>query len=196
MGNELPEIPPELIAAARSGDEPAWRRLVELLYPTVAGIIRNHLRRVADREDVAQEVFVKIFLKLGQYSGTRPLDHWVARITLNTCHDWLRKLKARPQTSYSDLGDRQREILERTLAANQHDPDSDPNLLHDLLDRLLATLKPREQIVIRLLDLEQRSVQDACHLTGWGASMIKVTAMRARRKLADRLRRLEPPGQH
>ena len=59
---------------------------------------------------------------------------------------------------------------------------------------MIATLAPREQIVIRLLDLEQQSVQDVCNHTGWGASKVKVTAMRARRKLAEQMQRLETPS--
>lgn len=192
MGEGEVKVTAGLLDAARAGDEAAWRRLVELLYPLIAGIIRNHLRRVADREDVIQEVFVKLFTRLGQYAGSQPLEHWVSRIALNTCHDWLRRTKARPLTSYSDLGDEEREILERTLATDDAPPAEDPAALRELLDRLLAALKPREQIVIRLLDLEGRSVQDVCDLTGWGASKVKVTAMRARRRLADQMRRLEP----
>jgi RNA polymerase sigma-70 factor (ECF subfamily) len=64
--------------------------------------------------------------------------------------------------------------------------------MRELLDQLIATLNPREQIVIRLLDLEEKTVQDTCNLTGWGASKIKVTAMRARRKLSEQLKKLEP----
>lgn len=45
--------------------------------------------------------------------------------------------------------------------------------------------------MIRLLDLEERSVQDVCNHTGWGASKVKVTAMRARRKLTEQMLRLE-----
>jgi DNA-directed RNA polymerase specialized sigma24 family protein len=41
------------------------------------------------------------------------------------------------------------------------------------------------------MDLEQKSVREACLLTGWGESKIKVTAMRARRKLNAQLKRLE-----
>lgn len=189
--SELPaSIRPSTLDAALRGDEVAWRQLVEALYPLVAGIIRNHLRREADRDDVAQEVFVKIFAHLGQYQGRQPLEHWVSRITLNACHDWLRRVAARPAVSMSDLGDGERGILERTLAAEEshHEPRE---MLHDLLDRLIATLAPREQIVIRLLDLEGHSVSEACGLTGWGPSKIKVTAMRARRKLAEQMKRLE-----
>lgn len=194
MSDDPATISPAMLDAARRGDESAWRRLVETLYPLIAGIIRNHLRREADREDVAQEVFVKIFANLGQYQGRQPFDHWVSRIALNTCHDWLRRIAARPLVSYSDLAEEERDILERTLAAEAAPLDEPSTMLHELLDRLIATLPPREQIVIRLLDLEQRSVAEACDLTGWGASKIKVTAMRARRRLAEQMQRLEKPS--
>lgn len=191
MMNDPGQISDELLDAARCGDEAAWRHLVDSLYPLVAGIVRNHLRREADREDVAQEVFIKIFAKLGQFAGRQPFEHWVSRIALNTCHDWLRRIAARPLVSYSDLAESEREILGRTLADDAPPPDDPPALLHDLLDRLIAALNPREQIVIRLLDLEQHSVENVCNLTGWGASKVKVTAMRARRKLAGQMQKLE-----
>ena len=191
MVNDSLTISESLLDAARNGDELAWRELVDLLYPLVAGTVRNHLRREADRDDVAQEVFVKIFANLGQYAGRQPFDHWVSRITLNACRDWLRRIAARPLTCYCDLSEDEREILQRTLASDAPPPDETPAMLNDLLDRMIAALAPREQIAIRLLDLEQRSVQDVCNHTGWGTSKVKVTAMRARRKLAELMRRLE-----
>lgn len=191
MATDSPCPPADLLDAARDGNEAAWRQLVEMLYPQIAGTIRNHLRREADREDVAQEVFIKIFANLGQYAGRQPFSHWVSRITLNACRDWLRRLAARPLTCNSDLTETEREILGRTLASDTPGPGEPAALLHDLLDRVIATLAPREQIVIRMLDLEQHSVQDVCDLTGWGSSKVKVTAMRARRKLAEHMQRLE-----
>ena len=55
----------------------------------------------------------------------------------------------------------------------------------------IAALKPDQQMVLRLLDLEQKSVREICSLTGWRESKVKVTAMRARRQLAETLARLE-----
>jgi RNA polymerase sigma-70 factor (ECF subfamily) len=192
MSDEPPAIRSELIAAAARGDESAWREIIERLSPRVFSIIRNHLRRRDDHEDVAQEVFAKLFLRLGQFRGRQPFEHWVSRVALNTCRDWLRRGRARPAVSWSELPTDQAELLERTLATDGPAPDENPALLRDFLDRLIETLNPREQIVIRLLDLEQRSVQDVCDLTGWGASKVKVTAMRARRKLGEQLRLLDP----
>ena len=187
-----PSVTPEILERARSEDEDACDRLVELLYPLVANRVRNHIRASSDREDVMQEVFTKVFLKIDQYRGPQPFEHWVSRLTVTTCYDWLRKRQARPLLSYSDLDDSEAEIVERTLHGSLA-PDDSPqrDLLDGLLDKLIARLKPREQIVIRLLDLEELSIKEAMDATGWSASKIKTTAMRARRKLAEMVRRLE-----
>ena len=182
----------ELLARIRTGDEKAWSELFHILNPLVSKIIRNQVRRNTDHEDIAQEAFTKIFLKLDQFAGHQPFTHWVSRLTINTCYDWLRRIKSRPLMSYSDLGETQAQIVEKNLSSQTVDGKESLASMRELLDQLIATLNPREQIVIRLLDLEEKSVQDACNLTGWGASKIKVTAMRARRKLREQLKKLEP----
>jgi RNA polymerase sigma-70 factor (ECF subfamily) len=182
------------ISLVAAGDEPAAVRMVDALYPHVIRIVRSHLPRCDDEEDLAQEIFMKVFSKLRQFDGRQPFEHWVARVALNTCYDRLRRQKARPQLSYADLSLDEGEFLEHALTTATATPDADTcgDLALELLEKLIATLKPREQVVIRLLDLEERSVQEACELTGWGASKVKVTAMRARRHLCEALERLEP----
>lgn len=194
MDDSPPSVTPELLDRARQGDEDANDRLVEILYPLVSGMVRNQIRLSADLEDVIQEVFLKMFLKLDQYRGPQPFEHWVSRLAVTTCYDWLRKKRARPLQSYSDLSETESEIVERSLSGDLG-ADSLPQreILDGLLDKLIAGLKPREQIVIRLLDLQELSIKEAREVTGWSPSKIKTTAMRARRKLAEQLRRLEGP---
>lgn len=189
---EHPDIDESLLAEVRAGVESSWQDLIEQLSPQVFGIIRNQIRISTDHDDIAQEAFTKIFLKLDQFAGKQTFRHWVSRVTINTCYDWLRKKKARPLVSYSDLGEAEAEILEKTLAGDHLEQAESIASMRALLDRLISSLHPREQIVIRLLDLEENSVQDVCELTGWGASKIKVTAMRARKKLRTLLQKLEP----
>ncbi|MGC6426879.1 MAG: RNA polymerase sigma factor [Akkermansiaceae bacterium] len=189
--DESPFISQTLLSAVREGQDDAWRELIDLLTPHVYKIIRSQVRSQADHDDLAQEAFTKIFLKLDQYNAEKPLAHWTARITINTCYDWLRRKKARPLVNYADLGETQADILEKTLGDESSAPKQSLSAMRELLDQLIASLKPREQIIIRLLDLEEKSVQDICDLTGWGASKVKVTAMRARRKLAVHLQQLE-----
>ena len=66
-----------------------------------------------------------------------------------------------------------------------------PGLAHEVLEKLFTALKPKEQMIIRLLDLEEKSVNEVCMLLDWKASRVRVTAMRARRKLGLALESLE-----
>ncbi len=194
MDNQAREFPADLIERARKGEARAGQEIVEALHPLVSRWVRGQIRRHADVEDVVQEVFLKIFVKINQYRGPQPFTHWVSRLSITTCYDWLRRQKARPAVMASDLTDAERDVIERTLAheANE-DGAARSELLTGLLDRLIASLKPQEQVVIRLLDIEERSVAEVAELTGWGHSKIKVTAFRTRKKLSELLQRLEKP---
>ncbi len=194
MDNLSQEIPAGLIKRAIEGEAQAGREIVEALHPMVGRLVRGQIRRHADVEDVVQEVFLKIFVKMHQYRGPQPFEHWVSRLSITTCYDWLRRQKARPAVMASDLSDAEREAIERSLAENPgEDSSARAELLTGLLDRLVASLKPQEQVVIRLLDIEERPVAEVADLTGWGHSKIKVTAFRARKKLGELLQRLEKP---
>jgi RNA polymerase sigma-70 factor (ECF subfamily) len=196
----MDELPPRWdheIALVRNGDERAAQRLVEALYPKVIRIIRNHLPATEDERDLAQEVFMKMFTKLQQFRGQQPFDHWVARIALNTCFDKLRRQRARRVMSFGDFSSAEAEFLQDALAAKEFEENAAaarPESV-EVVEKLLATLKPAEQMVLRLLDLEERSVAEICALTGWGSSRVKVTAFRARRKLTDTFKKLDNSSQ-
>ena len=169
--------------------------MVDGLYPKVVRIVRNHLPVTEDEEDLCQEVFMKMFSRLAQFRGDQPFDHWVARIALNTCLDKLRRQKVRRVRSFSDFSGEEADCLQDAMTArefgeSQGTRESNVGTL-EVVEKLLATLKPAEQLVVRLLDLEERSVAEICEQTGWGASRVKVTAFRARRKLAATFRELE-----
>ena len=186
----------ETIALAKNGDDAAARWLVETLHGQVLRIVRNHLPRREDEQDLTQEVFMKVFASIDRFQGLQPFPHWVARIALNTCYDHLRKQKTRPELRFSDLSPAEQACLEQCRGQEEtsssgrfHETDA-PGLVR----RLLATLKPGERMIVQSLDLEGKSLRETCELTGWGLSRVKVTAMRARRKLAEKLQRLEKPG--
>lgn len=192
MDERQTTITSETLAAVRAGDDGVARRLVEQLYPLVISIVRNHLPKSEAEEDLSQDIFMKMFSRLHQYSAHQPFEHWVSRIAMNTCYDRLRRQRTRRVLSYTDLGLEDSDYLDRSLTTHPEAPrEGGGRLARELLDKLLASLKPREQMVIRLLDLEEKSVAEVCALTGWGASRVRVTAMRARRKLSQTLERLE-----
>lgn len=178
------------LRAVRARDEAACRELVEHLYPSVIRIVRGHLPRRDAEEDLAQEVFLKMFSRLDQYRGDVPLEHWVSRIAVRTCYDRLRAQQRRPELRHADLGVEESEQLERTTAAAEMD-DADAIAARDLLGQLMDKLNPADRLVITLLDLEERSVAEIQQMTGWNQSLIKVRAFRARQKLKKEWQRLQ-----
>jgi RNA polymerase sigma factor (sigma-70 family) len=186
------ETPPdwnETVQLAKQGCDAAATRLVGDLYGHVLRIVRSHLPRGHDEADLVQEVFMKVFASIGSFRGLQPFPHWVARIALNTCHDQLRRQKARPEVRFSDLCEADASFIDALLESDAAEPGEVGG--RDLVERLLATLKPHERMVLQLLDLEKKTLREVCELTGWGLSRVKVGAMRARRKLNDQLKRLE-----
>jgi RNA polymerase sigma factor (sigma-70 family) len=182
MADEAFDLP-ECLQRVRRRDQAAARELVEHLYPLVLRIVRSHLPRRVAEEDLAQEIFLKMFTHLEQYQGHVPFTHWVSRIAVTTCIDQLRAQKRRPEFRWADLSVGEAEALQHVLADSSAEASADAFAAHELVQRLLAQLGPEDRVVIQLLDLQQKTVAEIAALTGWGQSMIKVRAFRARRKL-------------
>ena len=167
----------------RQQDQAAARALVEHLYPMVIRIVRARLPRRLDEEDLAQEIFLKMFSRLAQYQGVVPFSHWVSRIAVTTCIDQLRAQKRRPEFRWADLPEGQAEILDHVLSDEREALPGDALEARELVQKLLDQLKPDDRMVIQLLDLEQKTLVEISQLTGWNQTLIKVRAFRARRKL-------------
>ncbi len=178
---------PACVARVRDGDDEAARELLQHLYPLVLSIVRGHLPRRTGEEDLAQTIFMKVFAKLDQFSGTVPLEHWVSRIAVNTCLNALQAEKIRPELRWADLSEDEEHVIQNLASTTQElDPDQG-FAARELVDKLLERLAPADRLVLTLLHLEGRSVEEVRERTGWGVSMIKVRAFRARRKLKKHL---------
>ena len=183
-----------LVAAAREHDETAARELVRRLYPLVVKLVRSHRPRRTAEEDLCQMIFIKVFQKLDQFSGKVPLEHWVARIAVNTCLNQIQSEKVRPEFRHADLSDEEVALV-HNLAATSEEIEPDRSFAaRDLVERLLTVLKPAERLVIDLLYLQQHSVAEISRLTGWGASLVKVRAFRARKKMKEQLAKFTAEG--
>jgi RNA polymerase sigma-70 factor (ECF subfamily) len=185
----------DCLARVRQEDQDAARLLVDHLYPTVIRIVRGNLPRRAAEEDLAQEIFVKIFSKLDQYAGEVPLEHWVSRIAVNHSLNALRFQSSRPEWRMADLSEEQTAALEAATTAPQQEADP-AHLLgaHELVEKLLDALSPKDRLLMRMLEMEERSVNEVRQLTGWSAAAIRVRAFRARRKLRRMFGKLRKEG--
>ncbi len=182
---------PGCLDRVRQHDQAAARELVEHLYPLVIRIVRSHLPRRVAEEDLAQDIFLKMFTRIDQYQGNVPFPHWVSRIAVTTCIDQLRAQKRRPELRWADLSEQEAEVLDAVMTDGKEIETNRALEARELVDKLLDQLKPEDQLVIRLLDLEQKSIAEISGQTGWNPALVKVRAFRARRKLQKLFNELE-----
>ena len=178
----------------RAGDGVAATELVIALTPLVRKIVASHLPWRLAPEDLCQDVFLKVFSRLDQFAGGVPFEHWVARVALNTCRDHGRSEQRNREIRCSDLSEQESLVLASVAAENAENGAAetvDRFAARELADQLLAGLSPEDRLVVRMLDLEQRTAADVQAVTGWSITGIRVRAFRARRKLRKQLEKLQ-----
>ena len=178
------------VARVRAGDEDAARELLAHLTPLVLKIVRSHLPRRTSEEDLVQAVFVKVFTKLDQFGGAVPLAHWVSRIAVNTCLNQLAHEKIRPELRHADLSEDEEAVIQNLAADTGELPAEQSLASRELVEKMLAKLNPADRLVITLLHLEGRSVEEVRTVTGWSGPLVKVRAFRARQKMKQHLAQL------
>jgi RNA polymerase sigma-70 factor (ECF subfamily) len=184
----MSELPPSqdetasLIVRIQRHDEGAARILVERLGPLVAKIIGSYSALREELDDLAQDVFFKIFRSLHTWRGKGALEHWAARIARCACIDRLRRKKARPEQRMADLTPAETALLENapSVEALPHDRAADA---FSLLGKLLDTLAPLDAWLLRQIEFEERTVADVAAEAGWNVGATHVRLFRARARL-------------
>jgi RNA polymerase sigma-70 factor (ECF subfamily) len=179
-----------LVQAALAHDDEAARELVRCLYPLVAKVVRAHRPRRTAEEDLCQMIFIKIFQKLSQFAGKVPLEHWVSRVAVNTCLNQIASEKVRPELRHADLSEEEQAVVENLAVSSEELAPDRRFASRQLVEHLLAALKPVERLVIDLLYLQERSVAEIRQITGWSAALVKVRAFRARKKMKEHLAKI------
>jgi RNA polymerase sigma-70 factor (ECF subfamily) len=173
---------PELIKAVLDGDAASFEPLVRKYLPRVFGTARRYARRESEVEDIVQEVWLKSFQKLATFRGDAPFEHWLMRLTVRTCYDFLRSHQRNRETNFTELTEPETDWLDRFVAAPDNAGD-EADGAKQLVQRLLEQLSPPARLVITLLELEDRSVKEIAQLTGWSVPLVKVRAFRARAEM-------------
>jgi RNA polymerase sigma-70 factor (ECF subfamily) len=179
----------ELIAAVLGGDAASFEPLVEKYSPRVFATARRYARRENEVEDIVQEVWLKAFQKLKSFRGEAPFEHWLMRLAVRTCYDFLRGHQRNRETSFSEISEPESDWLER-FVSQPASASEDADAARQLVNRLLEQLSPPARLVITLLEIEDRSVKEISKLTGWSVPLVKVRAFRARAEMRKLLAKL------
>jgi RNA polymerase sigma-70 factor (ECF subfamily) len=181
----------ECLRLWKAGDEAAAEKIINHLYPVISKIVRTHLPRRDDENDLIQEILMKTFAKLHQFKGDAPLSHWVSRLALTTCLDRLRAQKIRPEVRHSDLTPDEADVFDAAWLTGSSPDAGNAIAARDLVERILSALSPEDRSLVLMVDLEGRSLREISDMTGWTVSKIKMRLFRIRPQLRQMIQRLE-----
>lgn len=169
----------ELIQAVLKGETARFEPLVVKYSPRLFAMARRYARRESEVEDIVQEVWAKAYEKLRTFRGEAPFEHWLMRLGVRTCYDFLRRHQRNRESSFTELSEPESDWLEHFVHETE-DTGESIEAARALIERLLEQLPPAGRLVITLLELEERSVKEISQLTGWSVPLVKVRAFRAR----------------
>src|SRR3954462_7876718 len=130
----------ELLEKARLGDSTAFNQVVTSYRRRILGTISRLIGRPEDVEDVAQEVFLRLYFSLEQLRPAEVFEPWLYRLTVNACYDYLRKNKRRLESRMSDLSEQQVMMADAAAGSRAQTEEGEKHRVRDTVHSLLASV--------------------------------------------------------
>jgi RNA polymerase sigma-70 factor (ECF subfamily) len=172
-----------LVKRAKNGDLEAYEEIIKLYDKKVFSLIFNMIRNQDDVEDIAQEVFIKIYRNLKNFKEESSLYTWIYRITVNICID---EMKKRKQVVYLDEkiqvqdGEIEVQIPDTGKPLEEIAEDKD---IKDRLINCINKLPENARIMIALRDIKEFSYQEIAEILNLNIGTVKSKINRARNML-------------
>src|SRR6202521_1708345 len=155
-----------LVRRVQARDETAFREIVERYQAKVFSIIFGILRNHNDAEDIAQQVFAKIYFSIKNFDFRSSLLTWIYKITVNECYDYLRKKRVGKLVYESDFSEEDSHRMENSEAAvDQRLPVDTELAQRDLVLKLLDKLSSEDRMLLLLKEVEGHSVEELSRMT-------------------------------
>jgi len=183
-----------LIEKARQGDGAAFNQVVLAYRKRTMGTITRLIGRPEDAEDVAQEVFVRLFLCLEQLRAPELFEPWLYRLTVNAAYDYLRKRKRRQESRMSDLGDQQVVMADAAAGERVEADRLEAAEIREFVQCLLAEMSEEDRILLMLREVEGLSLKELEQVYNVNENALKVRLHRARQRVLRAYERSKVEG--
>lgn len=173
----------DLIERARSGDSAAFNAVVTAYRKRIFGTIARLIGRPEDVEDVAQDVFLRLYFSLDQLRTPEVFEPWLYRLTVNAAYDYLRRQRRRHESRLSDLSEQQ--VLMADAAAG-HEADQDERhrrKICETVHELLQSVSEQDRILLMLKEVEGLSLKELEAIYNVKENALKVRLFRARQRV-------------
>jgi RNA polymerase sigma-70 factor (ECF subfamily) len=179
----------ELIREVLRGNPDSFAPLVQKYSPRIFATARRYARRESEVEDIVQEVWLRAYQRLDSWRGDAPFEHWLMRLAVRVCYDFLRGHQRNKEATFTELSQEEKDWLEK-FAVDPEKADDHAAAARQLIQKVLEQLSPEARLIITLLEIEEKSVKEIARLTGWSAALVKVRAFRARAQMRKILARM------
>ncbi|MDX2268707.1 MAG: RNA polymerase sigma factor [Bryobacter sp.] len=176
-------VDPQLVERAQSGDDAAFNELVQACRKRVMGIVGRLIGRPEDVEDVAQDVFLRLYYSLGQLSSPEMFDRWLYRLTVNAAYDYMRKSKRRKESRMADLSEAQVVMADASAGERAGKTEEARATIRDFVHWLLSGVSEDDRILLLLKEVEGLSIKELEEIYGANESALKVRLFRARQRV-------------
>jgi len=173
----------ELIERARTGDAPAFQQIVQAYRKRILGTISRLIGRPEDVEDVAQEVFVRLYYSLDQLRTAGVFEPWLYRLTVNAAYDYLRRAKRRSESRMADLSEQQVMMADSLAGGRQDAEDRQKSKVREFMNALFSHVSEEDRLLLTLKEVEGLSLKELEGVYGVNENALKVRLFRARQRV-------------
>src|SRR5438874_4282956 len=144
----------ELIKRAQKGEGAAFNQVVSVYRRRILGTIARLIARSEDVEDVAQEVFLRLYFSLDQLRTPEVFEPWLYRLTVNASYDYLRKQRRRMESRMSDLSEQQVMMADAAGGGKASTEQQRQKQVKELVESLLGEVSEQDRILLTLKEVE------------------------------------------
>ena len=173
----------ELIKRAQTGDGAAFNEIVLAYRKRILGTITRLIARPEDVEDVAQEVFLRLYFSLDQLRTAEVFEPWLYRLTVNAAYDYLRKQRRRQEFRMSDLSEQQVMLADAAAGGKVEHDERYHQGVRESVDALLSTVPEADRILLMLKEVEGLSLKELEKVYKVNENALKVRLFRARQRV-------------
>jgi RNA polymerase sigma-70 factor (ECF subfamily) len=173
----------ETIEKARGGDAAAFNEVVLAYRKRILGTVSRLIGRPEDVEDVAQEVFVRLYYSLDQLRTAEVFEPWLYRLTVNASYDYLRRAKRRSESRMADLSEQQVIMADSIAGGRQEDEERQKSQVREFMDALFRHVSEEDRLLLTLKEVEGLSLKELEKVYKVNENALKVRLFRARQRV-------------
>ncbi len=173
----------EVVRKAQDGDAGAFNEVVTSYRRRIMGTVARMINRPEDVEDVAQEVFLRLYYSMDQLRSPEVFEPWLYRLTVNASLDYLRKRRRRGESRMADLSEQQVMMADAAAGTRWSEDQARKAKTREFVDSLLSEVSEADRALLTLKEVEGLSLKELQSIYDVNENTLKVRLFRARQRV-------------